>query len=79
MAIGTAYIKIMPEAKGISGEIAGVTDPAAESAGRSSLLPGQDVQHPQLRSGSYRRRSCYRSYSGRYAALKRCTRILRIR
>lgn len=35
MAIGTAYIKIMPEAKGISGEIAGVTDPAAESAGKS--------------------------------------------
>ena len=35
MAIGTAYIKIMPEAKGISGEIAGVTDPAAEAAGRS--------------------------------------------
>ena len=35
MAIGTAYIKIMPEAKGISGEIAGVTDPAAEAAGKS--------------------------------------------
>lgn len=35
MAIGTAYIKIMPEAKGISGAIAGVTDPAAESAGKS--------------------------------------------
>ena len=35
MAIGTAYIKIMPEAKGISGEIAGITDPAAEAAGKS--------------------------------------------
>ena len=35
MAIGTAYIKIMPEAKGISNEIAGITDPASESAGKS--------------------------------------------
>lgn len=36
MAIGTAYIKIMPEAKGISGQIGGLVDPAAESAGKSS-------------------------------------------
>ena len=36
MAIGTAYIKIMPEAKGISGQISGMVDPAAESAGKSS-------------------------------------------
>ena len=35
MAIGTAYIKIMPEAKGISNEIGGIVDPAAESAGTS--------------------------------------------
>lgn len=35
MAIGTAYIKIMPEAKGISGQISGMVDPAAESAGKS--------------------------------------------
>lgn len=35
MAIGTAYIKIMPEAKGISNAIGGVVDPAAESAGAS--------------------------------------------
>jgi hypothetical protein len=35
MAIGTAYIKIMPEAKGISNSIGGVVDPAAESAGRT--------------------------------------------
>lgn len=35
MAIGTAYIKIMPEAKGISNEIGGIVDPAAESAGAS--------------------------------------------
>lgn len=35
MAIGTAYIKIMPEAKGISGQISGIVDPAAESAGKS--------------------------------------------
>lgn len=35
MAIGTAYIKIMPEAKGISGQIGGMVDPAAESAGKS--------------------------------------------
>ena len=33
MAIGTAYIKIMPEAKGISGQISGMVDPAAEAAG----------------------------------------------
>ena len=33
MAIGTAYIKIMPEAKGISGQISGMVDPAAETAG----------------------------------------------
>ena len=35
MAIGTAYIKIMPEAKGISKSIGGVVDPATESAGRT--------------------------------------------
>ena len=35
MAIGTAYIKIMPEAKGISNEIGGIVDPAAEQAGTS--------------------------------------------
>lgn len=35
MAIGTAYIKIMPEAKGISGQISGMVDPAAEDAGKS--------------------------------------------
>lgn len=35
MAIGTAYIKIMPEAKGISNEIGGIVDPAAEQAGAS--------------------------------------------
>lgn len=35
MAIGTAYIKIMPEAKGISGQISGMVDPAAESAGKT--------------------------------------------
>lgn len=35
MAIGTAYIKIMPEAKGISNEIGGIVDPAAEQAGKS--------------------------------------------
>lgn len=33
MAIGTAYIKIMPEAKGIQSAIGGVVDPAAEKAG----------------------------------------------
>ena len=36
MAIGTAYIKIMPEAKGIESTIGGVVDPAAEKAGKSS-------------------------------------------
>lgn len=36
MAIGTAYIKIMPEAKGIESTIGGVVDPAAEKAGTSS-------------------------------------------
>ena len=36
MAIGTAYIKIMPEAKGIESTIGGVVDPAAEKAGRTS-------------------------------------------
>lgn len=36
MAIGTAYIKIMPEANGIESTIGGVVDPAAEKAGKSS-------------------------------------------
>ena len=35
MAIGTAYIKIMPEAKGIESTIGGVVDPAAEKAGKT--------------------------------------------
>lgn len=35
MAIGTAYIKIMPEAKGISNQISGIVDPAAENAGKT--------------------------------------------
>ena len=35
MAIGTAYIKIMPEANGISNEIAGIVDPSADKAGKS--------------------------------------------
>lgn len=35
MAIGTAYIKIMPEAKGISNELNGVVNPAAEGAGKA--------------------------------------------
>lgn len=36
MAIGTAYIKIMPEAKGIQNTIGGVVDPAAEATGKTS-------------------------------------------
>ena len=36
MAIGTAYIKIMPEAKGIESTIGGIVDPAAEKAGKTS-------------------------------------------
>lgn len=38
MAIGTAYIKIMPEAKGISSAIGGAVDPAAAAAGKSGGL-----------------------------------------
>lgn len=36
MAIGTAYIKIMPEAAGIQNTLGGVVDPAAEKSGKTS-------------------------------------------
>lgn len=34
--IGTAYVKIMPEASGISGQISGIMNPAAKTAGTSA-------------------------------------------